>query len=210
MAGDDLRVIKIGPLGPHANNAYVIIDGGSGESLIVDMPAEGEKVLEQAQGTKVMGIVLTHAHPDHRLSFDLMTKATGAPVMAHVEERGISEDKVTRRLSDEETLSLGSQEVKVIHTPGHTPGSICLLAGEHLIAGDTLFPGGPGHTGTPQQLQQVIRSIIERLFALPDDTLVCPGHGENTTIGRAKQEYAVFASRQHPPDLCGDVTWEGS
>jgi glyoxylase-like metal-dependent hydrolase (beta-lactamase superfamily II) len=210
MAGDDFRVIKIGPLGPYDNNAYVIIDGGSGESLIVDMPAEGEKVLEQAEGTTVTGIVLTHAHPDHCLSFDLMVNATGAPVMAHAEETVMPEERVQRRLSDGENLSLGSLEVKVIHTPGHTPGSICLLAGDYLIAGDTLFPGGPGRTNTPQQLQQEIRSILDKLFALPDDTLVCPGHGENTTIGRSKQEYAQFASREHPPELCGDVTWEGS
>lgn len=210
MAGDDVRVIKVGPLGPYDNNAYVIIDGVSGESLIVDMPAEGEKILEQAQGTEVTGIVLTHAHPDHCLSFDLITKATGAPVLAHEEEPGISAERAARRLRDGGALAVGSLEVKVIHTPGHTPGSICLLVGDYLIAGDTLFPGGPGRTNSPQQLQEEIRSIVERLFALPDDTLVYPGHGESTTIGRSKQEYAVFASKEHRPDLCGDVTWEAS
>jgi glyoxylase-like metal-dependent hydrolase (beta-lactamase superfamily II) len=210
MTGNDLRVIKVGPLGPYDNNAYVIIDGTSGESLIVDMPAEGETVLEQAQGTWVTAIVLTHAHPDHCLSFDLMTKATAAPVLAHSDETGIPEERVTRRLKDGESLPLGLLQVKVIHTPGHTAGSICLLAGDYLIAGDTLFPGGPGHTNSPQQLRQEIRSIIDKLFALPDDTLVYPGHGESTTIGRSRQEYAVFASREHSPDLCGDVTWEGA
>ena len=98
--------------------------------------------------------------------------------------------------------------VRVIHTPGHTPGSVCFLVGRYLIGGDTLFPGGPGHTDTPADLQQTIRSIVQRLYVLPDATLVLPGHGDETTIGASRHEYAVFASRPHPPDLCGDVLWE--
>ncbi|HLB28995.1 MAG TPA: MBL fold metallo-hydrolase, partial [Dehalococcoidia bacterium] len=93
-------------------------------------------------------------------------------------------------------------------TPGHTPGSLCFSYGRHLIAGDTLFPGGPGHSDSPQDLRQEIDSIVSKLYVLPDNTIVCPGHGPNTTIGRSRAEYAVFASRPHPPDLCGDVLWE--
>jgi glyoxylase-like metal-dependent hydrolase (beta-lactamase superfamily II) len=82
-----------------------------------------------------------------------------------------------------------------------------LLTGRILIAGDTLFPGGPGHSDRPEDLQQEIRSIVERLFVLPDDTVIYPGHGDGGTIGRSKQEHTDFASRPHPPDLCGDVLW---
>ncbi len=205
-----LTVIKVGPLGPFANNGYVIIDPESGESLIVDMPYEGEKLLQAAQGTHVTRIVLTHAHPDHLPSYDLITAATGAPVCAHEDEIGMPPQKVQERLTDGQDLPLGKQRVTVIHTPGHTPGSLCLLAGRFLIAGDTIFPGGPGHSDSPEELQQETKSIVERLFALPDDTIVYPGHGDDTTIGRSRREYAVFASREHSPDLCGDVTWEGS
>jgi glyoxylase-like metal-dependent hydrolase (beta-lactamase superfamily II) len=97
--------------------------------------------------------------------------------------------------------------VQVIHTPGHTPGSICLLAGRALISGDTLFPGGPGYSRSNEALLQEIESITTRLYALPDDTLVLPGHGEPTTIGASRAEYEVFAAREHPADLRGDVLW---
>lgn len=209
MAGksEGLVVVKVGPLGPFDNNAYVIIDGESGESIIVDMPQGSERVLEAVEGTKVTRIVLTHAHRDHWLAYDLVTGSTGAPVCAHEGEDGIPAEMVHERLSDGETLKLGRHHLKVIHTPGHTPGSICLLAGDRLIAGDTLFPGGPGHSDTPEELQQELRSIIDRLYGLPDETIVQTGHGDDTTIGASKEEYAAFASRPHPPDLCGDVTW---
>jgi len=104
----------------------------------------------------------------------------------------------------------GGTEVSVIHTPGHTPGSICLLVGKHLITGDTLFPNGPGHSRTPDNLRQMIASITSKLFVLPDDTRVYPGHGAGTVLGPEKQNYGVFASKPHDPNLAGDVTWTGS
>jgi len=98
----------------------------------------------------------------------------------------------------------------VLHTPGHTPGSLCLLSGKHLFSGDTLFPGGPGKTGNPAAFEQIINSITEKLFILPDETLVYPGHGEDTVLGKEKQEFAVFSSRPRTPGLCGDVLWLSS
>ncbi len=118
-------------------------------------------------------------------------------------------ERIDRPLADGDELSVGEVTGRAIHTPGHTPGSTCFLVGRFLIAGDTLFPGGPGHTNSPQELQQTIQSITQRLYALPDETVILPGHGDDTTIGRSKQEYAAFASRPHPPELCGDVLWEG-
>lgn len=205
-----LRVIKVAALGDFNNNAYVIVDPQTGESIIVDMPMEGEKVLSAAVGTRVTRIVLTHTHRDHWMSYDIIKNATGAPVACHPAEEMMPRDKMDIPLTDGEEIVVGSGRVRVIHTPGHTPGSVCLLVGNQLITGDTLFPGGPGNSRTPDALQQIIRSIVDKLYVLPDDTLVLPGHGEDTTIGKSKQEYAVFASRSHPPDLCGDVLWEQS
>jgi glyoxylase-like metal-dependent hydrolase (beta-lactamase superfamily II) len=95
----------------------------------------------------------------------------------------------------------------VLHTPGHSPGSICLLTGKHLFVGDTLFPGGPGHTRTPSAFKQLIESITQKLLVLPEDTRVYPGHGRDTTIEKAKGEFTAFAKRPHAADLCGDVLW---
>jgi len=117
-------------------------------------------------------------------------------------------NKIDRPLSDGEEIAAGSAMIRAIYTPGHTPGSTCYLAGGILFSGDVLFPGGPGRTQTPPDLQQTIASITARLYPLPDDTLVLPGHGGDTTIADSKREYAVFASREHPPDLHGDVLWE--
>jgi len=202
------RLIRVGPLGPFENNAYVIVDPAAREAAIVDMPAEGEKVLEATIDLRVAKILLTHTHPDHWFTYDLLKQATGAPVHCHPAEVQMPSDRIDIPLADGEELTVGRVPVRVIHTPGHTPGSVCLLVGRYLIAGDTLFPGGPGHSDTPDDLQQSIRSIVERLYVLPDDTLVLPGHGGDTTIGASRREHAAFAARPHPPDLCGDVLWE--
>jgi glyoxylase-like metal-dependent hydrolase (beta-lactamase superfamily II) len=82
-----------------------------------------------------------------------------------------------------------------------------LLIGNHLFSGDTLFPGGPGKSRSPEALRQLLNSITSKLLVLPDDTAVYPGHGDDTSIGKARQEFQVFASKRHPEDLCGDVAW---
>jgi glyoxylase-like metal-dependent hydrolase (beta-lactamase superfamily II) len=205
----DLRLTRIGPIGPYANNAYIIADSQAGEAIVVDMPKGSEEVLEAAKGLRVTAIVLTHSHHDHWLDYDLVKGATGAPVYCHPAERLIPREKIEFPLADGQELHAGRVTVRAIHTPGHTPGSTCLLAGRFLLSGDTLFPGGPGRTETPQDLQQAIASITRRLYTLPPDTIVLPGHGDGTTIAASKEEYAVFASRQHAPDLCGDVLWAG-
>jgi len=201
-------VVKVGPLGPFANNAYVVIDPAVSEAAIVDLPAEGGKILDAAQGATITKILLTHTHPDHLFSYDLLKQATAAFVYCHPAEVRLPADRIDLPLAHGDQVAVGSLRLRVIHTPGHTPGSVCFLVGNLLIAGDTLFPGGPGHTDTPADLQQEIRSIVDRLYVLPDDTIVLPGHGDDTTIGACRREYAAFASRPHPPDLCGDVLWE--
>lgn len=205
-----LRLVKVGPLGPFDNNAYVVQDRETGEALLVDAPQDGERVLEGLGDGRVVDIVVTHRHGDHWVSIDALKAATGAPVACHEADREPYAEKVDATLADGEEIPVGELRVRVLHTPGHTPGSICLLVGSHLISGDTLFPGGPGRTNRPEDLQEEIRSITTKLFALRDETFVHPGHGDDGTIGQSRREYAVFASREHPPDLCGDVLWEES
>ena len=204
-----LRLTRFGPLGPFANNAYVISAAGADEVLVVDMPLGSQEVVEAVKGRRVLAIVLTHTHRDHWAEYDLVKQSTGAPVLCHPAEVLMPADRIDRPLAGGDELRVGGLSIHVVHTPGHTPGSSCLLAGRFLITGDTLFPGGPGHTDSPADLRQTIESITRKLYVLPDETLVLPGHGDGTTIGRSKAEYAAFASRSHAADLCGDVLWDG-
>jgi glyoxylase-like metal-dependent hydrolase (beta-lactamase superfamily II) len=113
-------------------------------------------------------------------------------------------------LEDGQEVAFGKARLKVIHTPGHTPGSLCFLVGKHLLSGDTLFPHGPGRTNTPADLTRIIGSITGRLFVLSDDTEVYPGHGNSTILAKEKEEFAVFSARSHDPGLSGDVLWLSS
>jgi len=203
-----LTITKFDSLGSYGNNAYLVADRGAGEALIVDMPSGSQAVLDALGDLKVSAIVLTHTHPDHWAAFDLVKNATGAPVLCHPAEVIMPAAKIDRPLSDGDEIAVGSASIRAMHTPGHTPGSTCYLAGSILFSGDVLFPGGPGRTQSPADLQQSITSITSRLYPLPADTLVLPGHGADTTIADSKREYAIFASRDHPPDLHGDVLWE--
>lgn len=201
-------VTKLGPLGPYDNNAYIILDSATKKSIVVDAPIGSERTVEAARDTDVQMIVVTHRHGDHWAEIDLLTQRLAAPVFCHEGDRAPYATKVSDTLGDGAEITLGESVVRVIHTPGHTPGSICLLVGGVLISGDTLFPGGPGHSDSAQALRQLVGSIVSKLLTLPEDTAVYPGHGDSTTIGAAKREHAAFASKHHPADLHGDVTWD--
>ena len=203
-----LTITKFDSLGPYGNNAYLVADREAGQALIVDMPSGSRAVLAALGDLRVTAIVLTHTHPDHWADYDLVKNATGAPVLCHPAEVIMPAAKIDRPLSDGDEIPVGAAAIRALHTPGHTPGSTCYLAGRILFSGDVLFPGGPGRTQTPADLQQTIASITARLHPLPEGTLVLPGHGADTTVADSKREYAAFASRDHPPDLHGDVLWE--
>ena len=207
-------VIKVGPLGPYANNAYIIVDRRTKQSIFVDAPLETERAIAAAKGTDVQMIIVTHRHGDHWANIDLAKKKLGAPVFCHEADRAPYKDKVFDTLGDGDEIPIGDTRVKIIHTPGHTPGSICLLveteAGPALLSGDTLFPGGPGRSDKPADLLEMVASIEKKLLPLDEATAVYPGHGDNTTIAASKREHAAFASKPHAADLHGDVTWDAS
>jgi hydroxyacylglutathione hydrolase len=207
------EVRKIGPLGPYANNAYIIVDRPSSESIFVDAPMDSARAIEAAAGTKVQRIIVTHRHPDHWAEIDAVKSVTAAPAYCHEGDRAPYAAKVDGTLAHGEEVRIGETAVRVLHTPGHTPGSICLsfetASGPALISGDTLFPGGPGRSDSPEALREMVASIKATLMPLPDTTHVYPGHGDDTTIGAARAEIAGFDARDHPADLHGDVTWAG-
>ncbi|MBA4181205.1 MAG: hypothetical protein C0506_11505 [Anaerolinea sp.] len=204
----DLEIVVAGPAG-FGNNIYVVVDRATGESAFVDAPDELEKSIEAAEaaGVRPSKILLTHSHGDHTASIDALKERYGCRVYGDVREPWLKEGQLDEPVAHGDEVAVGSLRFKVLSVPGHTPGSTTFLTGKHAFVGDTLFPGGPGRSRDNAALQQEITSIRTHLYALPDDTLILPGHGDRTTIGASKAEYAVFAAKHHPADLHGDVSW---
>ncbi len=202
----EVQIVKL-QVGPYGNNCYIIICPTTRECAIIDTPPEPEKVLAELKGLKPKGIFITHNHFDHLEGYNEIKRGTGAPAACHQADAGKLPSPPQILFQGGEEFPIGSLPLRAIHTPGHTPGASCFLVGRHLFSGDTLFPKGPGRTSSPDNFRQIVGSITRRLFVLPDDTLVYPGHGEDTVLRKEKEEHRVFSQRTHPPDLCGDVLW---
>ena len=194
-------------LGPFGTNSYILICQKTNESVVVDAPGEAGMVVERLKETQPKYILMTHDHFDHIGGLVELRSALEVPVAAHPADANDLPLEPDLLLNDGDEILIGAIKLRVLHTPGHTPGGLCFLTDKYLIAGDTLFPGGPGKTQSPDDFRQIVESITEKLFELPEDTQVYPGHGEATTIKEAKQQYEVFTARPHDPNLCGDVVW---
>jgi glyoxylase-like metal-dependent hydrolase (beta-lactamase superfamily II) len=205
----NLRINKL-MVGAFDNNCYVITCQLTGESVVVDAPADAPRILEGVKGTHPRFILITHTHMDHLGALSELKTSLGIPVAVHPLEAKSLPSPPEILLRDGDTVSFGKILLKVLHTPGHTPGSVCFITGKYLISGDTLFPGGPGKTRSPGDLQRIIESIEEKIFCLPEDTQIYPGHGNSTVLKKEKEEFNLFSSRPHDPNLCGDVLWLSS
>ena len=206
---DDIQIDKL-ELGPFGTNAYVVICLKTWDSVLIDAPADASKIMERLEGTNPKYILLTHNHMDHIGALSELQSKLKVPLAAHAADTSNLPSPPEMRLNDGDTLSFGNIKLEVLHTPGHTPGSLCFKVGQYLISGDTIFPGGPGKTRSPADLRQIIKSITDKIFVLPDATQIYPGHGDSTILKKEKDEVAVFSSRPHAPNLCGDVLWLSS
>ena len=207
---NNIRIEQIDVAGVVVSNAYLLVCQRTGDSVLIDAPGEASKIMEQLEGTNLRYILMTHGHFDHIGALAGLKTELKVPVGAHAVEADGLPVPSDIMLDDGDTVSFGNIELKVLHTPGHTPGSLCFLTDKYLISGDTLFPGGPGSTRSPDNLRQIIKSITEKIFVLPDNTQIYSGHGDSTILKKEKEEFAVFSSRSHSPDLCGDVLWLSS
>ena len=193
--------------GSDNNNAYLIVCPVTMESVIVDAPLDPGRMLEEARGTQVKMVLITHRHRDHWEGLQEVKDATGAPVGAHTQDAFDIPIPPDIMIPDRAVYRVGTIEIRAIHTPGHTPGSVCFLAsGKHLFSGDTLFAGGVGHTPSVEDLHLMYRCITEKLYVLPDDTLVFPGHGADSVLGVEKEQYRAMIAA-HPdllPPIPGD------
>jgi glyoxylase-like metal-dependent hydrolase (beta-lactamase superfamily II) len=183
-------------VGPVENNVFVVRCKGSGEAVIVDAANEHELLLEVSRATGVRRVLTTHGHWDHIQAVEAMRNA-GIDV-------GIATDDAAMLpaydfvIPDDDVIAVGDLRLRTIHNPGHTPGSTSFLLEGHplLFSGDTLFPGGAGNTSLPGgNFEQIIESIDRRLFTLPAETLVLPGHGLDTTIGTERPHLQEWADR---------------
>ena len=203
----DLRIYSM-EVGNWGNNFYVVADPLRNAAAIIDAAAEADKILDAVAGMDVLYILTTHRHSDHWGALEEVSAALpNAIVAATPADAGELPITPTLLLDDGDTLQIGTVPLQVITTPGHTPGSVSFITGRHLFSGDTLFPGGPGNSVSPEAFRQQITSITTKLYVRPDETIVYTGHGPGTTIGASKAEYAVFAAKPHPDDLHGDVLW---
>lgn len=195
-------ILKCLEVGQIAANCYIIADEKSRIGAVIDPGAEADRILQavRQEGIQVKYIILTHGHLDHIGAIDDVRQATGAKVLIHpldaeclVDPKAnlsglfgypIQGEPADELLQDGQVLKLEDMELQVIHTPGHSPGGICLCFDGGLFSGDTLFAGSIGRTDFPGGSQsELLNAIKTRLLSLARDTKVYPGHGPATTIG---------------------------
>ena len=203
---DGIRIERL-ELGPYGTNAYILFCRRTGKSVLVDAPARADEILAQLKGSDPTYILMTHSHMDHTGALAEVKSALNVPIAAHRDDAGNLPLKPDLLLNDGDEISSGDMRVKVLHTPGHTPGSLCFLIGSYLIAGDTLFPNGPGKTGSRDNFRRIVESLQNKIFTLPEDTRVFPGHGSSTVVGKEKQAFEAFSDGGLDPNLYGDVLW---
>ena len=211
---DENLIIKRLVVGSLSANCYIVGNADTREGMVIDPGGNPEVILNAItdSGFDIQIIVLTHGHSDHIAALYDIQDRTGGDVAIHIEDADFLEGRGSfssmfgisyktpeppdRLLREGDTIEMGSTRFTVVHTPGHTPGSICLLTGDRVFTGDTLFYRGIGTTLMPgSSRRQLIESIQTRLMVLPDDFKIHPGHGRETTIGAERKSNPFIRNR---------------
>ncbi len=196
-------------LGPYASNCYIVAADKNTEGMIIDPGAQAGQVLKKVKdlGVDVKTIVITHTHPDHIGAVKAVKDATKAEVCVHADEaRGLESPgghgmpiqsvAPDRLLKGGDSIKVGTLSFLVLHTPGHSPGGICLLGEVVVFTGDTLFNSSIGRSDFPGgNYHQLLQSIHTKLMILPDSTPVYPGHGPESTIGEERRGNPFLRTR---------------
>lgn len=185
---------------PFDNNCYLLRCVDTGDTLLVDAAGDAPLLRELVGDGRLVGIVETHGHWDHQQALEQVVAATGAPVICHPDDAGDLPVPADRLVDHGDTIAVGSCAVSVIALRGHTPGSVALLYEDdvhpHLFSGDSLFPGGPGRTTTPEDFGSLMDDLERKVFdPLPDETWVYPGHGKDTTLGAERPSLREWRER---------------
>lgn len=205
---DALTLRKIN-IGPSSNNVYIFICKETKESIIIDTSYAAGPILSACEGTDIKYILQTHCHGDHIDAIDEVRSRAGAPLGLHPEDEKEFGIKPDFYINDGDAVKFGNISLKAIHTPGHCRGMLMFHYPGHCVCGDTIFPGGPGKTWSHEDLLVLLDSIQNKVFALPGDTALYPGHGANSTVAQSQSEFAQFTSAGRPrKGEFGDVTWD--
>ena len=195
-----LTITKVS-VGPMDNNAYLLECTSTGELCLVDAANDATTLLDLVGDRPLRRVVTTHRHRDHWQALEEVVAVTGAATAAGRADAEAIPVETRDPLDDGDTLTVGDVDLHVITLVGHTPGSVALLlddaeAGQHLFTGDSLFPGGPGKTGSPEDFTSLMDDLEERIFGrLGDDTWVYPGHGKDSTLGVERPHLGEWRAR---------------
>ena len=192
---DDVQITKV-VVGPMVNNVFVVRCVETGESVLIDAADEPEVLLPLCEELNVGDVLTTHGHRDHIQAVPAVRRAGYRVGVAQGDAGMLPAHDF--EIADDDVIEVGRLRLRAVHTPGHTPGSTCFVieGSPVLLSGDTLFPGGPGNTRrNPTNFATIIRSIQQRLFVLPDETVVMPGHGDDTTIGTERPHLQEWIDR---------------
>jgi hydroxyacylglutathione hydrolase len=173
-------------------NCYIVSDATSKEAVVIDPGLPAEKIIDQAGGLTIKYILATHGHPGHVAGKDDVKAVTGGETGIHTADAKQFLRSADKYLFDGDELEFGELKLQVLHTPGHTPGSVCFVVANHAFVGDTILAGGIGRQMPETDLRRQMMSIGTKLLRLPPATALYPGHGPATSLERELAQNPIF------------------